>query len=77
MLQHKWKANACIYLYVHIAMRIKNAFSLCIKLFIMLVHIETTQCIHFENERIFYVLWDALSTMSNCSIVEYFIMISN
>lgn len=54
-----------------------NIFCLYIKLFIGLAYVETTQCTQFEYKRIFNGLWDALSTMSNCNIVEYFIMISN
>lgn len=49
----------------------------CVKLFIVLAYVETAQCTQFEYEQIFYALWDALSTMSNCNFVEYFIVISN
>lgn len=52
-----------------------QAFCVCIKLFIMLAFVETAQCTQFECEQIFHALWDALSTMSNREIVEYFIVI--
>lgn len=54
-----------------------QTFSLCAKLFIVLAYVETAQCTQFECEQIFHALWDALSTMSNRNIVEYFIVISN
>lgn len=49
-----------------------QTFSLCAKLFIVLAYVA-----QFECEQIFHALWDALSTMSNRNIVEYFIVISN